>query len=86
MDLLRIPTRLSLPLLGGSKLRAHISSQLGLLGKAVTFHLLLVEEPGFILAICNETLKRRPVSKIRRHKNMRRKKKTREKIKRIPGQ
>ena len=31
MSLLRVSTRLGLPLLGGSKLRAHISSLLGLL-------------------------------------------------------
>ena len=45
MDLLHVPTRLGLPLLGGSKLRAHISSQLGLLDKVVPFRLLLMEEP-----------------------------------------
>ena len=39
MDLLRVPTRLGFPLLGGSKLRAHLSSQLGLLNEAVPFHL-----------------------------------------------
>ena len=57
MDLLRVPTRLGFPLLGGSKLRAHISSQPGLLGEAVPFHLLLVEELGFLLATSNEGLK-----------------------------
>ena len=86
MGLLRVLTRLGLPLLGGSELRAHISSLPGLLNKAILFRLLLVEDLGFILATSNEALKRRPVSKIRRHKNMRRKKKTREKIKWIPGQ
>jgi len=44
MDLLRVSTRLGLPLLGGSKLRTHISSQPGLLDKAVPFRLLLMEE------------------------------------------
>ena len=70
MDLLRVPTRLDLLLLGSSKLRAHISPQPGLLGKVVPFRLLLVEELGFVPATSNETLKRRPVSKIRKHKNM----------------
>ena len=69
MDLLRVLTRLSLPLLGSSELRAHISSQPGLLGKAVVFCLLLTEESGFVLATSNDTLKRRPVSKTQKHKN-----------------
>ena len=69
MDLLRVLTLLGLPLLGGSELRAHISSQPGLLGKVVPFHLLLVKELGFVPATSNETLKRRPVSKIQRHKD-----------------
>ena len=69
MDLLHVPTRLGLLLLGGSKLCAHISSQPGLLGKAVPLRLLLAEEPGFITATSNDTLKRRPVSEIRKHKN-----------------
>ena len=64
MDLLRAPTCLGFPLLGGSKLGTHISMQLGLLGEVVPFHLLLVEELGFLLATSNEGLKRRPVSKI----------------------
>ena len=64
MDLIRVPTRLGLPLLGGSKLRAHISSQLALLGKVVPFRLLLMEELGFVLATSNDTLERKPVSKI----------------------
>ena len=61
MDLLRIPTRLGFPLLGDSKLGVHISTQPGLLGEAVPFHLLLMEEPGFLLAMSNEGLNRRPV-------------------------
>ena len=69
MDLLRVLTRLGLPLLGSSKLRAHISSQSGLLDKVVPFRLLLMEELGFVSATSNETLKRRPVSKIQKHKN-----------------
>ena len=64
MDLLRVPTRLGFLLLGGSKLGAHIFAQPGLLGEAVPFHLLLMEEPGFLPATSNEGLKRRPVSKI----------------------
>ena len=64
MDLLYIPTCLGFLLLGSSKLGAHISMQLSLLGEAVPFHLLLMEEPGFLLATSNEGLKRRPVSKI----------------------
>ena len=58
---------LSFPLLGGSKLGAHISMQPGLLGEAVPFHLLLVEELGFLLATSNEGQKRRPVSKIQKY-------------------
>ena len=64
MDLLRVPMCLGFPLLGGSKLGAHVSTQLGLLSEAVPFHLLLVEELGFLPATSNEGLKRRPVSKI----------------------
>jgi len=63
MDLLRVLARLGLPLLGGSQLRSHISSQPGLLGEAVPFHLLLMEEPGFVPAMSNNTLKRGPESK-----------------------
>ena len=63
MGLLDVPTCLGFPLLGGSKLGAHISMQLGLLSEAVPFHLLLVEELGFLLATSNEGQKRRPVSK-----------------------
>ena len=73
MDLIYILTRLGLLLLGNSKLRTHISSQLGLLGKAIPFHLLLMEEPGFLLATSNEGLKRRPVSKIQKNMKTRRK-------------
>jgi len=80
MDLLRISTRLGFPLLGGSKLGVHISTQPGLLGGVVPFHLLLVEELGFLPATSNEGLKRRPVSKIQKY----RKKEESEKIKRIP--
>ena len=81
MDLLCVPTRLGFPLLGGSKLGAHISVQSGLLGEAVPFHLLLIEEPGFLLVTSNEGLKRRPVSKIQKYM----KKEESEKIKRILG-
>ena len=73
MDLLRVPTRLGFPLLGDSKLDAHISLQSGLLGEAVPFHLLLMEEPGLLLATSNEGLKRRPVSKIQKNMKTRRK-------------
>ena len=62
MSLLRVSTRLGLPLLGGSKLRAHISSQPGLLGKAVPFRLLLTKEPGLVPATSNNILKRGPKS------------------------
>ena len=62
MDLLRVPTCLSFPLLGGSKLGAHISMQPGLL-----FHLLLTEELGLLPATSNEGLKRRSVSKIQKY-------------------
>ena len=81
MDLLRVLTRLDFPLLDGSKLGAHISTQPGLLGKVVPFHLLLAEEPGFLLATSNEGLKRRPVSKIQKYM----KKEEREKINLIPS-
>ena len=81
MDLLHVPTRLGFPLLGGSKLGAHIFAQLGLLSEAVPFCLLLTEEPGFRPAMSNEGLKRRPVSKIQKYM----KKEESEKIKRIPG-
>ena len=60
-------SQLSHPLWGGSKLGAHISAQPGLLGEAVPFHLLLMEELGFLLAMSNEGLKRRPVSKIQKY-------------------
>ena len=69
MDLLHVPKHLGFPLLGGSKLGAHISAQPGLLGEVFPFHLLLVEEPGLLPATSNEGLKRRPVSKIRKYKN-----------------
>ena len=64
MDLLRVLMRLGFLLLGGSKLGAHIPAQPGLLSEAVPFHLLLMEELGFLPAMNNEGLKRRPVSKI----------------------
>ena len=67
MDLLRVLTHLGFPLLGGSKLGAHISTQPGLLSEAVPFCLLLAEEPGFLPATSNEGLKRRLVSKIRKY-------------------
>ena len=67
MDLLHVSMHLGFPLLGGSKLGSHISAQPGLLGEAVPFHLLLIEEPGFLLVTSNEGLKRRPVSKIQKY-------------------
>ena len=67
MDLLRVPTCLGFLLLGGSKLGAHISMQPSLLGEAVPFHLLLMEELGFLLATSNEELKRRSMSKIQKY-------------------
>ena len=59
MDLLRVLTRLGFPLLGVSKLGAHISTQSGLLGEVVPFHLLLVEEPGFLPATSDKGLKKK---------------------------
>ena len=67
MDLLYVPTRLGFPLLGGSKLGAHISAQTSLLGEVVPFHLLLMEEPELLPAMSTEGLKRRPVSKIQKY-------------------
>ena len=67
MDLLCVSMRLSFPLLGGSKLGAHISMQPSLLDEVVPFHLLLAEEPELLLATSNEGLKRRPVSKIQKY-------------------
>ena len=67
MDLLHVPTRLGFPLLGGSKLGAHTSTQLGLLGETDPFHLLLVEEPGFLPTTSNGGLRRRPVSKMQKY-------------------
>ena len=81
MELLHVPTCLGLPLLDDSKLRAHIASQPSLLGEAVPLCLLLVKKPGFVPAMGNKTLKRRPISKIRKHKDTKRKGTTR----RIPG-
>ena len=80
MDLLHVPTRLGFPLLGGNKLGTHISMQPGLLGEAVSFHLLLMEEPGLLPATSNKGMKRRPLSKIQKYM----KKEESEKIKRIP--
>ena len=60
MGLLRVPARLGLPLLGGSKLRAHVSSQPGLLDKAIPLRLLLTEELGFVPTTSNKDLERRP--------------------------
>ena len=60
MGLLHVPARLGLPLLGGSKLRTHVSSQLGLLDKAIPLRLLLVEELGFYPTASNKDLERRP--------------------------
>ena len=59
VGLLRVLTRLGLPLLGRSKLGGHGCSQLGLLGEAIPLHLLLTEELGFILATSNKNLKRK---------------------------
>ena len=67
MGILRILTRLDLPLLGGSKLRTHIPSQLGLLDKAIPFRLLFAEELGFVLTVSNNDLKRRPVSETQKY-------------------
>ena len=67
MGLLHVLTRLGLPLLGGSKLRAHISSQSSLFGKAIPFHLLIVEELGFVPTASNNDLKRRPVSETQKY-------------------
>ena len=61
MNLLCIPTRLGLPLLGGSKLRGHICSQPGLLGKAIPLRLLLTEESRFIPTTSNENLKKKKI-------------------------
>ena len=62
MSLLHISTRLGLPLLCSSELRAYISSQPSLLSKAVPFHLLLTKEPGLVLATSNNILKKEPES------------------------
>ena len=67
MGLLRILTLLGLSLLGGSKLRAHISSQPGLLSKAIPFCLLFTEELGFVPTASNNDLKRRPVSETQKY-------------------
>ena len=77
MELLHVPTRLGLPLLDDSKLRAHITSQSGLLGEAVPLRLSLMKKPRFVPAMGNKTLKRRPISKIRKHKDTKRNRKTR---------
>ena len=67
MDLLRVLTRLGFPLLGGSKLGAHISVQPSLLGEVVPFHLLLMEELGLLLAMSDKGLKRRSMSKTQKY-------------------
>ena len=54
-------------MLGDNKLGAHIPMHPGLFGEAVPFPLLLVKEPGFLLATSKEGLKRRPVSKIQKY-------------------
>ena len=77
MELLHVPTRLGLLLLDDSKLRAHITSLSGLLGEAVPLRFLLLKKPGFVPATGNKTLKIRQISKIRKHKDMKRKGKTR---------
>ena len=59
MNLLRVLVRLSLPLLGDSKLHGHTCSQLGLLRKAIPLRLLLVEESGFIPTMSNKNLKKK---------------------------
>ena len=59
-------------LLGGAELGAQISMQLGLLGEVVPFHLLLMEELGFLPATSNEGLKRRLGSKIQKYVKTRR--------------
>ena len=69
MGNLHVLTRLDLPLLGGSKLRTHISSQPGLLSKAIPFRLLFTKELGFAPIASNDNLKRRLVSKIQKHKS-----------------
>ena len=70
MGLLRVPACLGLPLLGGSKLRAHVSAQLGLLNKAIPLCLLLMEQLGFVPTMSNKDLERRPTlrnTKIQKH-------------------
>ena len=62
MSLLCISTRLGLLLLCSSELRAYISSQPGLLGKAVPFRLLLMKELGLVSAMSNNVLKKGPES------------------------
>ena len=57
MDLLCVPKRFGLLLLGSGELGAQISTQPGLLGEAVPFHLLLVEEPGLLPATSDKGLK-----------------------------
>ena len=50
-------SQLSHPLLGDSKLDAHIPTQPGLFIEAVPFLLLLMKEPRFLLATSNKALK-----------------------------
>ena len=58
MSLLRISTCLGLPLLCSSELCAYISSQPGLLSKAVPFRLFLTKKPGLVSATSNNVLKK----------------------------
>ena len=60
MGLLHVLARLGLPLLGDRKLRAHVSSQPGLLDKAIPLRLLLMEELGFVSTTSNKDMERRP--------------------------
>jgi len=57
--LLRILTRLGLPLSDSSKLGGQVCSQPGLLGKAIPLRLLFAEELGFIPATSNKSLRRK---------------------------
>jgi len=57
--LLRILTRLGLPLSNSSKLGGQVCSQPGLLGKAIPLRLLFAEELGFIPATSNKSLRRK---------------------------
>ena len=54
-------------LLCGSELGTHIFALSGLLGEAVPFHLLLVEELGFLPATSDKGLKRSSMSKTQKY-------------------